>query len=51
MNDDIAKFGYDSMEKRTKNPKIYQKSPHQEPLRKGLTCNVFVFYKNLLCRL
>ena len=47
MNDDNGKFGYDSMQQRT------AKVPHLETLRisvRFLTCDVFVFYKNLLCR-
>ncbi len=42
MNDDIGKFGYDSMQQITKN-KIYEKY-----LTKNLQGKVFNFYKNLL---
>ena len=51
MNDDIAKFENDSMQQITKKVKIYEKYLTKNLKIKFLTCNVFVFYKNLLCRL
>ena len=51
MNDDIAKFGYDSMQQITKNTKFMKSTSPRTFKVKFLTCNVFVFYKNLLCRL
>ena len=51
MNDDIGKFGYDSINKNKKD-KINEKYLTIRTFKVTfLTCNVFVFYKNLLCRL
>jgi hypothetical protein len=47
INNNIAKFGYDSMQQITKK---YNLSPRTFEV-KFLTCNMFVFYKNLLCPL
>ena len=44
MNEEIRKFVYDSMQERTK------KRQERTFKVKFLTCNVFAFYKNLLCR-
>ena len=51
MNDDISKFGYDSMQQTTKKDKIYEKTSLRTFKVKFLTSNVFILYKNLLCRL
>ena len=48
MNDDITKFGYDSMQQITKKPK-FMKSTSPSIFRvESLTRNVFVFYKNFV---
>ncbi len=51
MNDDIGKFGYDSMQQRTKKTKFMKSTSLRTFKVNFLTCNVFVFYKNLLCHL
>ena len=50
MNDDIAKFRYDSMQQITKKTELMKTTSPRAFKVKLLTCNVFVFYKNLLCR-
>ncbi len=50
MNEDIGKFGQDSMQQEGK-IKIYEKYLTENLQVKLLTCNVFIFYKNVLCRL
>ncbi len=47
MNDDIGKFAYDNMQQRTKKDKNHEKDFTKNLY--GKVCNVFVFYKNLLC--
>ncbi len=51
MNNDIAKFGYDSMQQITKKTELMKTTSPRTFKVKFLTCNVFVFYKNLLYRL
>ncbi len=43
MNEDIGKFGYDSMQQRTKKTKIMKKMSLRTFTAKFLTCNGFVF--------
>ena len=51
MNNDTEEFGYDSMQQRTKDTKFMKSTSIKTFKVKCLTCDVFVFYKNLLCRL
>ncbi len=51
MTNDIGKFGCDSMQQMNKKDKISEQCLTIKTFKiKFLTCNVFVFYKNLLCR-
>ncbi len=51
MNEDIGKFGYHSMQQKTNKTKIMKRTSLRTFKVTFLTSNVFVFYKNLLCRL
>ena len=49
IKDNIGKFKYDSMFKRTKKTQFMKSTSLRTYKVTFLTCNVFVFYKNLLC--
>ncbi len=53
MNQDIGKFGYDSVQQRKKKDKNYEKDLTIRTFKVKVlpNCNVFVFCKNLLCHL
>ena len=50
MNEDIGKFGCDSMQQIAKKRKIRRHTSLRIVKAKFLTSDVFIFYKNLLCR-